>query len=111
MRLRAHVSLSANFIPFPSHPNSHRPKSRCVVSHPRIARLTLRCMCVNIIACGFCVPIRLLFQEEYDLEANYLLKGMYAYNIIKSVTELEYISEDRVNEVIMANKLFAVLDS
>ncbi|GBM83978.1 hypothetical protein AVEN_264223-1 [Araneus ventricosus] len=81
------------------------------VSHPRIARSTLRWMCVNLIACGFCVSIRLLFQEEYDLEANHLLKGMYAYNIIKSVTELAYISEDRVNEVIMVNKLFAVLDS
>ncbi|GBN00984.1 hypothetical protein AVEN_201755-1 [Araneus ventricosus] len=32
-------------------------------------------MCVNLIACGFCVSIRLLFQEEYDLEANYLLKA------------------------------------
>ncbi|GBO41425.1 hypothetical protein AVEN_115651-1 [Araneus ventricosus] len=44
------------------------------VSHPRIARSTLRCMYVNLIACGFCVSIRLLFQEEYDLEANYPLK-------------------------------------
>ncbi|GBN32924.1 hypothetical protein AVEN_167835-1 [Araneus ventricosus] len=32
-------------------------------------------MCVNLITCGFCVSICLLFQEEYDLEANYLLKA------------------------------------
>ncbi|GBM11165.1 hypothetical protein AVEN_133902-1 [Araneus ventricosus] len=32
-------------------------------------------MCVNLIACGFGVSICLLFQEEYDLEANYLLKA------------------------------------
>ncbi|GBM36957.1 hypothetical protein AVEN_153908-1 [Araneus ventricosus] len=32
-------------------------------------------MCVNLIACGFCVSIRLLFHEEYELEANYLLKA------------------------------------
>ncbi|KAF8774392.1 hypothetical protein HNY73_016946 [Argiope bruennichi] len=55
-------------------------------------------MCVNLIACWFCVSIRLFFQE-YDLEANYLLKDMYAYNIIKLATELDYISEDRVNEI------------
>ncbi|GBN12867.1 hypothetical protein AVEN_185961-1 [Araneus ventricosus] len=32
MRLRDHVYLSANCIPFPSHPNSHRLESRRVVS-------------------------------------------------------------------------------
>ncbi|GBN18128.1 hypothetical protein AVEN_80688-1 [Araneus ventricosus] len=32
MRLRDHVYLSANCIPFPSHPNSHRLDSRRVVS-------------------------------------------------------------------------------
>ncbi|GBN43753.1 hypothetical protein AVEN_177648-1 [Araneus ventricosus] len=119
MRLRDHVYLSANCIPFPSHPNSYRLEFRQHVyntSRPVVSRsssdsavdVTLR---VNLIACGFCVSIRLLFQEEYDLEANYLLKGMYAYSIIKSVTELDYTSENRVNEVIMVNKLFAVLDS
>ncbi|GBN85330.1 hypothetical protein AVEN_132564-1 [Araneus ventricosus] len=73
MRLREHVYLSANCIPFPFHPNSPLLESRQQVSHLRIARSTLRCMCVNLMACGFCVSIR-LFQEEYDLEANYLLK-------------------------------------
>ncbi|GBN67974.1 General transcription factor II-I repeat domain-containing protein 2A [Araneus ventricosus] len=92
MRLLDHVYLSANYIPFPSHPNSHRPASRRVVSQSS----SDSAVDVTLHVCGFCVSIRLLFQEEYDLEANYLLKGMYAYNIIKSVTELDYISEDRV---------------
>ncbi len=64
-------------------------------------------MYINLIVCGFCVSVsRIRF-----LEANYLLKVMYAYNIIKSVTKLDYISEDRVYEVIIINILFAVLDS
>ncbi|GBL87698.1 hypothetical protein AVEN_81322-1 [Araneus ventricosus] len=34
MRLRGHVYLSANCIPFPSHPNSHRLDSRRVIGRP-----------------------------------------------------------------------------
>ncbi|GBN12288.1 hypothetical protein AVEN_199458-1 [Araneus ventricosus] len=75
MRLHDHVYLSANCIPFPSRPNSHRLDSRRVVSQSSSDSAVDVTLHVNLIACGFCVSIRLLFQEEYDLEANYLLKG------------------------------------
>ncbi|GBM83535.1 hypothetical protein AVEN_119697-1 [Araneus ventricosus] len=100
MRLRDHVYLSANCIPFPSHPNSHRLESRrdvLSVSHLRIARTTLRCMCVNLIACGFCVSIRLLFQEEYDLEANYPLKAPPpVWHVVKKREELKKKTENSI---------------
>ncbi|GBO29146.1 hypothetical protein AVEN_202743-1 [Araneus ventricosus] len=47
-------------------------------------------MWVNLIACGFCVSIRLLFQEEYDLEANYLLKAPPpAWHLVKKKRRTE----------------------
>ncbi|KAF8784346.1 hypothetical protein HNY73_010034 [Argiope bruennichi] len=102
MRLSDHVYLSANCISFLSHPNSYRLESRHVVlvldvlSSDNAVDLTLHVCKLNRLRL---LSIRLLFQEEYDLEANYLLKGTYTYNIIKSVTELDYISEDRVKDI------------
>ncbi|GBM69102.1 hypothetical protein AVEN_178179-1 [Araneus ventricosus] len=98
MRLRDHAYLSANCIPFPSHPNSYRLESRRVVSQSSSeARSMLRCMCVNLIACGFCVSIRLLFQEEYDLEANYLLKAPPpAWHLVKKREELKKKTENSI---------------
>ncbi|GBL81370.1 General transcription factor II-I repeat domain-containing protein 2A [Araneus ventricosus] len=47
-------------------------------------------MCVNLIACVFCVSIRLLFQEEYELEANYLLKAPSpAWHLVKKKRRTE----------------------
>ncbi|GBL74245.1 General transcription factor II-I repeat domain-containing protein 2A [Araneus ventricosus] len=54
-------------------------------------------MCVNLIACGFCVSIRLLFQEEYDLEANYLLKAPPpAWHLVKKREELKKKTENSI---------------
>ncbi|GBN81794.1 hypothetical protein AVEN_254911-1 [Araneus ventricosus] len=54
-------------------------------------------MCVNLIGCGFCVSIRLLFQEEYDLEANYLLKAPPpAWHLVKKREELTNKSENSI---------------
>ncbi|GBL93288.1 hypothetical protein AVEN_219437-1 [Araneus ventricosus] len=47
-------------------------------------------MCLNLIACGFCLSIRLLFREEYDLEANYLLKAPPpAWHLVKKKRRTE----------------------
>ncbi|GBM90081.1 hypothetical protein AVEN_220366-1 [Araneus ventricosus] len=54
-------------------------------------------MCVNLIACGFCVSIRLLFQEEYDLEANYLLKAPPpAWHLVRKREELKKKTENSI---------------
>ncbi|GBN17454.1 hypothetical protein AVEN_7111-1 [Araneus ventricosus] len=54
-------------------------------------------MCVNSISCGFCVSIRLLFQEEYDLEANYLLKApLPAWHLVKKREKLKKKTENSI---------------
>ncbi|GBN83645.1 hypothetical protein AVEN_75291-1 [Araneus ventricosus] len=53
-------------------------------------------MCVNLIACGFCVSIGLLFQE-YDLEANYLLRAPPpAWHLVKEREELKKKTENSI---------------
>ncbi|GBM45688.1 hypothetical protein AVEN_237924-1 [Araneus ventricosus] len=103
MRLRDHVYLSANYIPFPSHPNSHRLASRRVVSQSS----SDSAVDVTLYVCGFCVSIRLLFQEEYDLEANYLLKDMESGKLLHFKNLKQY--RDETNATIGTNYFIIAL--